>query len=155
MADRKQAIIEEWDRAHAETVALLEGLKPEDLTRLTDCEGWTIYEQAAHLAASTAVLPPQIERMRQRQPNPGFEALQRRNAEGLAARQGRTLPELIAEYREAHAANRELLRSLPDADLDIEGPLVSGELITIAERFRRAGLHYREHGDFIRAALNR
>lgn len=155
MTDRKQAILEEWDRAHAETLALLESLQPEDLTRPTACEGWTVFDQVAHLAAAATVLPPQIGRMRRREPNPGFEALQRRNAEGVALRRNRSLAELIAEFRQAHINNRELLLALPEAELYIEGPLVSGELITIAERFRRAGLHYREHADYIRRALGR
>jgi uncharacterized protein (TIGR03083 family) len=155
MNDRKQAVIADWDRQHEETVALLETLRPEDFDRATACEGWTVLDQATHLAAAAAVLPPQIERMRRREPNPGFEALQRRNVEGLAARRGRGLPELIAEFREAHAGNRALLLALPEEELDVEGPLVTGELITIEERFRRAGLHYLEHADYIRQALAR
>jgi uncharacterized protein (TIGR03083 family) len=153
--DRKQAVIAEWDRQHEETVALLESLQAADFGRPTACEGWTVLDQATHLAAAAAVLPPQIERMRKREPNPGLAALEQRNVEGLASRKGRALPELIAEFRDAHARNRELLRKLPEDELDVEGALVTGEMISIEERFRRAGLHYLEHATYIRDALGR
>jgi hypothetical protein len=82
-------------------------------------------------------------------PNPTRADLDARNEAGVQERRSRSLKELIDELQTSHQRNIDLFLSLTDEQLAVTGALSSGDVITVMERFRRAGKHYREHGGML------
>lgn len=131
---------------------LLYRLKPEHHELETACPGWSVKDLVAHLTNSATTVRMLILRQLDRGVNPGLTALNERNARGVESRRERSVASMIAELIEAHQKNIDFYLGLADEDLQVEGETVTGEIITLDERFRRAAGHYREHGEMIASA---
>ncbi len=104
--------------------------------RLLDDGGkWTIRDCLCHVAASAKVsaagqraldrlagnVPPP--------PAPGGPSVDERNQQQIEARAGKSVAELVAETKQAHAAAWEEIRAMTDAMLDTQVPPSVGGLI--------------------------
>jgi uncharacterized protein (TIGR03083 family) len=154
MFDRER-MIAEYAAQRDRVVELVKSLRSEDLGKPTVCEPWTVRDLVAHMTNSASTVQMLMERHIAQAPNPGLAALNERNAQGVASRQGRSVPELLDELLGWHDKNAAYLRALSDDQLATENVLVTGESIPSAQRFVNAGLHYAEHADQIRKAIGR
>jgi uncharacterized protein (TIGR03083 family) len=146
-------IIETYNRARNELLNLIADIEPHQYGLPTACEGWSVKDLVAHVTNSAASVQMLMQRTINREPNPGVAALNERNEKGVTGRRERSSESMVAELCAAHHDNIEFYLTLSDEQLNIEGTMVSGEVVTVGERFRRAARHYAEHGDQIRAAL--
>ncbi|HLC40086.1 MAG TPA: maleylpyruvate isomerase family mycothiol-dependent enzyme [Methylomirabilota bacterium] len=143
---RRAEIIESYNR---ERDALLDVIKRVDASvwaKPSPCPGWSTKDLVAHMATSATALATYVQWMLEGRPNQGKAALDARNETGVQERRARSLGELVNELKTSHQRNIDLLLSLSDSELAVQGALISGELITVEDRFRRAAKHYREHG---------
>ena len=154
MFDRQQ-LIADYDAQRDRVVELVRSLRPEDLDKPTVCEPWTVKDLVAHMTNSASTVQVLMDRHIAKAPNPGLAALNERNAQGVASREGRPMHELLDELPGWHDKNVAYLRSLSDEQLATENVLVSGESIPSGQRFINAGLHYAEHAAQIRKATGR
>ena len=151
----KEQLIADYNAQRDRMLELVRSLGPEDLGRTTVCEPWTVRDLVAHMTNSASTVQMLMDRHIARAPNPGLAALNERNAQGVASRQGRDVPSLLAELLDWHDKNVAYLRGLSDEQLATENVLVTGESIPAAQRFINAGLHYAEHSAQIRQAIGR
>ncbi len=133
------AVVTAWDEA---TAAL--PVTPE----------WTARAVLAHLAAAELGHIHVIRRLLADEPTelPGFD-LDRHNQAEVAARQDRSLAELIAEYRANRMATLALLDTVPATDWDKGGPHPGGFATTVAGTFRIIAIHEKRHLRELQAAL--
>src|SRR5437763_16881501 len=102
MFDREN-MIADYNAARDELLRLISSLTPEDLAKPTVCEPWTVRDLIAHMATSASNV--QVLMNRHDQPNPGIDILNERNAEGVTAREGRSVQELVDEIKSWHDIN--------------------------------------------------
>lgn len=152
MFDREQ-LIADYDAQRDRVAELVRSLRPEDLDKPTVCEPWTVRDLVAHMTNSASTVQMLMDRHIAKAPNPGLAALNERNAQGVASRQGRSVEELLQELLGWHGKNVAYLRGLSDEQLATKNVLVTGESIPSAQRFINAGLHYAEHAGQIRTAI--
>ena len=134
---------------------LVRSLGPDDFERPTVCEPWTVRDLVAHMTNSASTVQLLMGRHIAREPNAGLAALNERNAQGVASREGRSVAGLLDELLSWHDKNVAYVCGLTDEQLAVENVLVSGESIPAAQRFINAGLHYAEHSQQIRDAISR
>ena len=147
---RRLEIIEAYNRERDALVKLIQRVDPAVWDKPSPCAGWSAKDLVSHLVTSATRLSASVKMMLQGQrPNPTRADLDAANEAGVEERRGRSLPELIDELRTSHQKNIDLFLSLTDEQLAVNGALSSGEVITVIERFRRAGKHYREHGGML------
>ncbi len=143
-------IIEAYNRERDALLALVERIDARVWDKATPCPGWSARDLVAHLATSATRLSTAVKMMLEgQQPNPTRADLDARNEAGVQERRRWSLKELINELQASHRRNIDLFLSLTDEQLAVTGALSSGEVITVMERFRRAGKHYREHGGML------
>jgi uncharacterized protein (TIGR03083 family) len=92
------------------------GLDRDDWLRPTRCQGWRRRELLAHLAASEsynhATLDDGVPALMERAKQAGVEGLDAFNEWGVRERAGRSIAELLEEWRTASALTRTRLREL-------------------------------------------
>jgi uncharacterized protein (TIGR03083 family) len=151
----KERMIADYNAQRDRMLELVRSLGPDDLSRPTVCEPWTVHDLVAHMTNSASTVQMLMDRHIAKAPNPGLAALNERNAQGVASRQGRDVPSLLTELLDWHDKNVAYVRTLSDDQLATENVLVTGESIPAAQRFINAGLHYAEHSAQIREAIAR
>jgi uncharacterized protein (TIGR03083 family) len=149
----RERMIADYNTQRDRMLELVRSLRPEDLTKPTVCEPWTVHDLVAHMTNSASTVQMLMERHIARAANPGLAALNERNAQGVASRQGRSVESLLEELLDWHDKNVAYLRGLTDEQLATENVLVTGESIPSAQRFINGGLHYAEHTAQIRQAI--
>lgn len=154
MTDPKRAeIIEAYNRERDALLALAKRIDAGAWEKPSPCPGWSAKDLFAHLAVSATRMSTYVKLMLEgERPNPTRADLDASNQASVEERRGRSLDELTSEIRSSHQKNIDLLLSLTDDQLAVKGALSSGELITVEDRFRRAGKHYREHGRMLAQA---
>ncbi|HLY64023.1 MAG TPA: maleylpyruvate isomerase N-terminal domain-containing protein, partial [Chloroflexota bacterium] len=88
-------MIADYNAQRNRMLELVRSLRAEDFEKPTACPPWTVKDLVAHMTNSASTV--QILMERHDQPNPGVEALNERNAEGVAKRRERSIPELLEE----------------------------------------------------------
>jgi uncharacterized protein (TIGR03083 family) len=149
---RRAEIIKGYDQERDALLKLVGQIKSDVWEKPSPCPGWNAKDLFAHITAAAVNLPANVQRMLDGVPNPGKAALDARNEAGVNERRDRSINELINELKTSHQKNIDLLLSLTDDQLTVKGSLSSGELLTVEERFRRAGRHYRDHGKMLAQA---
>lgn len=144
---RREEIIEAYNREWDALLGLMKRVDEGVWDKPSSCPGWSAKDLVAHMATSATALSAYVGMMLQgKRPNPTKADLDARNEAGIQERRGRSLEELLNELKTSHQRNIDLFLSLTDEQLAVTGALSSGDVITVMERFRRAGKHYREHG---------
>lgn len=145
-------IVAEYNAARNALLSMLNRLQPAHYEIATQCPGWSVKDLVAHLTNSATTVQALIQRQLDRVTNPGLAALNERNARGVESRKGRTVVGMMSELIEAQQKNINYYLGLTEEQLQVEGETVTGEIITVDERFRRAAEHYFEHGEMIARA---
>ena len=143
---RRAEIIAAYNRERDALLDLFKRVDDSAWEKPSPCPGWSAKDLVAHMTNSATFIPTYVQWMLEGRPNQGKAALDTRNEAGVQQRRGRSLDELVNELKISHQRNIDLLLSLTDEQLAVQGALTNGELITVEDRFRRAGKHYREHG---------
>ena len=150
---RRAEIIEAYGKERDALLALVKRVDAGAWEKPSPCPGWSAKDLFAHLAVSATRMPTYVKLMLEgKRPNPTRADLDARNQAGVEERRGRSLDELTSEIKGSHQKNVDLLLSLTDTELAVKGALSSGDVITVEDRFRRAGKHYREHGRMLAQA---
>ena len=123
------------DAAFQQADARLDRLRPlmetYEQDRLLDDGGkWSIRDCLSHVAASARVATAgqrALQRVQGQAPpagggGGGGMSVDERNAQQVEQRKGNSVAELVAEAKQAHAAAREDIRAMSDADLDTKVP---------------------------------
>ncbi|MFI5268592.1 MAG: maleylpyruvate isomerase N-terminal domain-containing protein, partial [Chloroflexota bacterium] len=134
MFDRER-MIADYNAQRDRVVALVTSLRSEDLEKPTECEPWTVRDLVAHMTNSASTVQLLMNRHIAKEPNAGLAALNERNAQGVASRQGRSVQELLDELLSWHDKNVAYLRELSEEQLATENVLVTGESIPSGQRF--------------------
>lgn len=150
----REATVRTIEEARAELLRFVGSLTPAQLGRETPCEGWTVKDLLAHLAASEASLVASSRRALAGNPArpPGYD-VDRNNAEQVASRRDTPLADLEREMRRNRHETLALLAGLRDAQLDMPLEGTGGVMRNVAWRLQRIGEHEREHLEHLRAAL--
>jgi uncharacterized protein (TIGR03083 family) len=152
--DRKLALREELVDAQQALLETLERVGPEDWSRTSPNEGWTVRDLLTHLTTSETSFVPALRRMASG--NGGVPAdfdPNRWNAGQLRRRGDPDPTQLRSELEASHAQMLSLLDGLDDAALDQAGHLSTGVDGTTEDNFHVVALHKRTHTADIRAAL--
>lgn len=123
-SQRLPALVEAFAHTAEAILALARGCSVEDLAQPTDCPGWTVHDQIAHVAGVESLLggrkDPRVEL-------PPYEHIKneigKRVEYAVQVRRGRTGAELVAELEDVLAGRLAMLRTpeLTDSTI-IAGP---------------------------------
>jgi 2-keto-4-pentenoate hydratase/2-oxohepta-3-ene-1,7-dioic acid hydratase in catechol pathway len=116
-------------------------------------EGWTVRDLIAHLSAAAVGTGLSMQRQLEGTLTPGLDALHERNSQGITTRKESSITELVVELVEAHYNNIDFYLSLGEEQVQVQGPMASGAMVTIEDRLLRASNHYRVHGDEIAQSI--
>ena len=157
MAERKDLIRIHLASRHAESMEILQALRPEEANTLVYSHGsetWTARDVLAHLADSEAGLQMQIRRLAGGEDGvpPDFD-LARWNRSAVQRRTGKSLDELRSQVLQAHEQALALLEELDEDALDLRGFVSIGEVLSVKDLFLRVGDHRLEHASDIRRAI--
>jgi uncharacterized protein (TIGR03083 family) len=121
VADRE--FIDQLDRIWHSTAEACRDLSPEEWDRATDCPGWTVKDQLAHVVGTASTLlrrggPP---------PAPGglahvLNPIGEMNEAWVEARRPLPGPAVLAEFEEVTGARLAALRAMTDEEVSAEGP---------------------------------
>jgi len=153
--DRKLAIREELVDAQQALLETLERVGPEDWSRTSPNEGWTVRDLLTHLTTSETSFVPSLRRMAAGEGGVPADFDPNRWNAGQLRRRGDPEPaQLRSELEASHAQMLSLLDGLDDAALDQTGHLSTGVDGTTEDNFRLVAGHKRTHTADIRAALS-
>jgi len=123
-----RGVIDQLDDAWLGLVALARDLGPDEWDVATECPGWVVRDQYAHVIGTESML------LGRPAPPPAPDAAHVRNEIGrwneawVAARRSRPGAALVGELEEVVAARRAQLRSMDDEALDQLGPSPIGRV---------------------------
>ncbi len=119
MAAERDRYLTAWRQGVDDLLLVMDELVPEDLAKPTDCPGWTVHDVVAHLAAIESDLANGTRSLAG--PSAGARAISAEYTQaGVAARAGRTLAELRAEF--ARSADRRAAALAADPPDDLDAP---------------------------------
>jgi len=152
--DSRIAIREELVATQRALVETLDGVGPDDWSRPSPNEGWTVRDLLVHLTTSESGFVPTLKRMSAGEGGvPDDFDPNRWNAGQLRRRRDMPPDQLRSELESAHADMLALLDSLDDAALGHRGHLSSGSDGSTTDNFLLVASHKRAHTGDIRAAL--
>jgi uncharacterized protein (TIGR03083 family) len=152
--NRKIAIRDDLVDAQQQLLQVLDQLGPQDWTRTSPNEGWTVRDLLTHLTTSESGFVPTLRRMADGRGGVPADFDPNRWNAGQLRRRGEPAPdELRSELETAHASMLSLLDSLDDAALDQRGNLSTGVDGSTEDNFRLVASHKRVHTQDIAAAL--
>lgn len=149
MSDRKSDIREFIQACHQESWPFLTSLTVEDSGKLLyqdDGENWSIHTLISHLADSERGMLGQVKRaLAGEMTVPDDFDLDRWNR-GVAKRSADgTIPEFLDSILDAYQQCLELLDTLEESELDVQGRHASGDILTIEGFLRRIAKHRLRH----------
>jgi len=152
--DRKVAIRQELVEAQQALLETLDRVGPQDWSRTSPNEGWTVRDLLTHLTTSETSFVPSLQRMAAGQGGVPADFDPNRWNAGQLRRRGEADPsQLRSELESSHAQMLSLLDDLDDAALDQTGHLSTGVDGTTEDNFRVVSSHKRTHTADIRSAL--
>jgi uncharacterized protein (TIGR03083 family) len=152
--NRKTAIRDDLVDAQQQLLRLLDQLGPQDWSRTSPNEGWTVRDLLTHLTTSESGFVPTLRRMADGRGGVPTDFDPNRWNAGQLRRRGEPAPDqLRSELETAHASMLSLLDSLDDAALDQRGNLSTGVDGSTEDNFRLVASHKRAHTQDIAAAL--
>jgi uncharacterized protein (TIGR03083 family) len=152
--DRKSAIRDDVQAAQQELLEVLDGVGPDEWSRPSPNEGWTIRDLLTHLTTSETAFVPSLRRMASGQGGVPADFDPNRWNAGQLRRRGEADPgQLRTELERSFAEMLSVLDTLDDAALDQRGYLSTGVEGCTEDNFRLVATHKRTHTNDIRAAL--
>lgn len=152
--DRKAAIRGALTDAHSRLVQVLDRVGPDEWSRASPNEGWTVRDLLVHLTTSETGFVATIRRMAAGEGGvpPDFDP-NRWNASQLRRRAEQTPEQLRAEIDRSHAEMLQFLDSLDQPALDRRGHLSTGGEGSTEDNFLLVARHKQEHTNDIEAAI--
>jgi uncharacterized protein (TIGR03083 family) len=156
MSERARALADDFERANAELIQLVEELSEAQWATRTDAEGWPVAVVARHIAGAHAFIGRRIKAISEGQPLPpmppgGIDAQNARDAERYA---DVTRDEVLSLLRTNGADAAALVRGLSDEQLDRTFTRPDGNTMRVASLIENALIgHPIGHGSSIRAAV--
>ena len=117
-----RAFIDQLADTWSATAAVCASLAPDDWDRQTDCPGWSVRDQLAHMVGTEAML------LGRSAPPPAASAdhvlnpIGEMNEAWVAARRDLPGPDVLAEFEEVTALRLAALRAMTDAELEADSP---------------------------------
>ena len=154
MDERKDKLRKRLDEAHAELLAAVGGLTAEQAARPTPNVNWAVQDVVAHLAGAERGHQQVIRALLagHQAGQAGFD-LNAFNQADVAAREGWTLTQVLADLAEGRAGTLALLESIGPEDWDRAGYHPGGFHTTVEGTFRVIAIHEKRHAKDIRSAL--
>jgi uncharacterized protein (TIGR03083 family) len=152
--DRKGAIRDDVQTAQHDLLQVLDRVGPDEWSRPSPNEGWTIRDLLTHLTTSESAFIPALRRMASGQGGVPADFDPNRWNAGQLRRRGEADPsELRAELERSFAEMLSVLEGLDDTALNQRGYLSTGVEGSTEDNFRLVASHKRTHTNDIRAAL--
>lgn len=156
MGDRKAAIRAHLEQTRAEVLEIASRLRGDDWEKPVQGEHgkWTARQVLAHLAAAEIGQMSRIQRVLagERYMPEGFN-LDLWNERQVQKREGQTPEDLLKDLEASRQALLNLLDSLAEEQLDIEGQHAMGAMMTVEQMFYHIGNHECDHAAELRRAL--
>ncbi len=156
MSDRKAAIRTHLEQTRAEVLAVASQLQEADWEKPVQGEHgkWSARQVLAHLAAAEIGQMSRIQRVLagERYMPEGFN-LDLWNERQVQKRDTQTVEDILKDLEASRQALLNLLDSLSEEQLDIEGQHAIGTMMTVEQMFYHIGNHEREHAAELRRAL--
>ncbi|SNB63965.1 DinB family protein [Thermoflexus hugenholtzii] len=156
MSERKAAIRRHLDQTRAEVLAIASQLREDDWEKPVQGEGgkWTARQVLAHLAAAEIGQMSRIQRVLagERYMPEGFN-LDVWNERQIQKRENQRVEDILKDLEASRQALLQLLDSLSEEQLDIEGQHAIGAMMTVEQMFYHLGNHERDHAAELRRAL--
>jgi uncharacterized protein (TIGR03083 family) len=129
-------LVDAWAQTVQNVIDLGRTMRPHDAERLTDCPGWTVLDQIAHVASAEAMVAgepvPEVDVSQHAHVRHSFGELMERYVE---SRRGRDLEEVLDELEERLAERLAVYRSGTEwAELEVPspfGPVRAGDRLGI------------------------
>ncbi len=119
-----EVLITRLDEVWHDIAAVCEGLTEDEWSRATDCPGWTVHDNVAHMIGTERMLLGE-------QPAPATAGapdsphvrndIGRVNEQWIATYRGWEGPQLLGEFRAVTGRRLDVLRAMTDAEWDKEG----------------------------------
>ncbi len=158
MSERKAAIRRHLEQTRAEVLAIASQLREDDWEKPVQGEGgkWTARQVLAHLAAAEIGQMSRIQRVLagERYMPEGFN-LDVWNDRQIQKRENQRVEDILKDLEASRQALLQLLDSLSEEQLDIEGQHAIGAMMTVEQMFYHLGNHERDHAAELRRALER
>ncbi len=156
MSERKVAIRRHLEQTRAEVLAIASQLREDDWEKPVQGEGgkWTARQVLAHLAAAEIGQMSRIQRVLagERYMPEGFN-LDVWNERQIQKRENQRVEDILKDLEASRQALLQLLDSLSEEQLDIEGQHAIGAMMTVEQMFYHLGNHERDHAAELRRAL--
>jgi len=156
MSERKVAIRRHLEQTRAEVLAIASQLREDDWEKPVQGEGgkWTARQVLAHLAAAEIGQMSRIQRVLagERYMPEGFN-LDVWNDRQIQKRENQRVEDILKDLEASRQALLQLLDSLSEEQLDIEGQHAIGAMMTVEQMFYHLGNHERDHAAELRRAL--
>ncbi len=156
MSERKVAIRRHLEQTRAEVLAIASQLREDDWEKPVQGEGgkWTARQVLAHLAAAEIGQMSRIQRVLagERYMPEGFN-LDVWNDRQIQKRENQRVEDILKDLEASRQALLQLLDSLSEEQLDIEGQHAIGAMMTVEQMFYHLGNHERDHAAELRQAL--
>ncbi len=126
--------------------AALSAVAPDELSRPTRNEGWTVGDAVAHIVASEASMVRTSAALKEGLTvyDPSV-TLDERNQEAIDARRGNSIEEFIAELENNRRESVAFVKDLSDSDLEIRGRTTSGRENSVGWLLNHITEHQDEH----------
>jgi len=141
------------EEARQELLDVLGKITPDTEVKSTENPAWTVHDIAAHVTLSERGLQATIQRFLEGVELPADFSLDVWNERQVKKAQARTLANMIAGLTASRKETLELLESLTDEQMAVEGMHPAGFRTTVAGVFKVMAYHERLHGAEMARAL--
>ncbi|MBO9360774.1 MAG: DinB family protein [Thermoflexus sp.] len=156
MSERRAAIRRHLEQTRAEVLAIASQLREADWEKPVQGERgkWTARQVLAHLAAAEIGQMSRIQRVLggERYMPESFN-LDMWNERQIQKRENQRIEDILKDLEASRQALLQLLDSLSEEQLDIEGQHAMGAMMTVEQMFYHLGNHERDHAAELRRAL--
>ena len=150
---RRARIRARLEEARQEILNVLGKITPDTEVRSTENPAWTVHDIVAHVTLSERGLQATVQRFLEGGELPADFSLDVWNERQVRKAANRTLAEMIATMTDSRQKTLELLESLSDEQMAVEGVHPAGFRTTVAGVFKVMAYHERLHGAEIARAL--
>ncbi len=141
------------EEARQELLDVLGKITPDTEVKSTENPAWTVHDIAAHVTLSERGLQATIQRFLEGVELPADFSLDVWNERQVQKAQARTLANMIAGLTASRKETLELLESLTDEQMAVEGMHPAGFRTTVAGVFKVMAYHERLHSAEMARAL--
>ncbi|MBK9094236.1 MAG: DinB family protein [Anaerolineae bacterium] len=151
--NRRARIRTRLEEARQELLDVLDKITPDTEIQSTENPAWTVHDIVAHVTLSERGLQATVQRFLEGVELPADFSLNVWNERQVKKAANRSLAEMIAAMTGSRQGTLELLESLSDEQMAVEGMHPAGFRTTVAGVFKVMAYHERLHGAEIARAL--